>query len=220
VKILAIDTSSRRGSVALLDGDLVLVSLEEEARGAHAERLMPMIDELFARSGWSKTVLDRIAVDVGPGSFTGLRVGIAFAQGVSLGLKRPLFGVCGLEAICRAVPETLLGMRCAVLDARRQEAFVAAYDEAGREVLAPRVIPCSAVAGLGAAAFAGEAAVGLVPDELVYRSAWTDLPHAIWVAKVARELDETKQGAQPLYIRPADAIVPELPPSPLRLDGD
>jgi tRNA threonylcarbamoyladenosine biosynthesis protein TsaB len=86
-----------------LDGK-VLGALFHEELNAHAERVLGLIEELLASAGWTRGSLDRVAVGVGPGSFTGLRVGIALAQGIALGLARPLIGVGSLRAMASGLP--------------------------------------------------------------------------------------------------------------------
>src|SRR5687767_3343290 len=112
MRILGIESSSRRGSVALVENGVVLVSAAQERPNANAEALLPLIEQLLAEVGWSKNSLDRVGVGVGPGAFTGIRIGIALAQGIGLGLGRPVFGVGSLQAMARAVPRAHSGIRC------------------------------------------------------------------------------------------------------------
>ena len=85
-RVLGIETSSRRGTVALVEDGQVVASLGHDVPNGHAERMLGLVDQALAEAGWAKASLDRIAVGVGPGSFTGIRVGIALAQGLALGL--------------------------------------------------------------------------------------------------------------------------------------
>jgi tRNA threonylcarbamoyladenosine biosynthesis protein TsaB len=119
VRVLGIETSSARGSVALIEGSISVCALDHERANAHGESILPLIEEALARAGWNRTQLDRIAVGAGPGSFTGLRVGIAIAQGLSEGLGIPLVGVPSLRAMALAVPAEQEGCRCVLVDARR-----------------------------------------------------------------------------------------------------
>jgi tRNA threonylcarbamoyladenosine biosynthesis protein TsaB len=223
VRILGIETSTLRGSVALVEDGRTVAAADHSEPNAHAERILPLFDRLVAESGWAKASLDRIAVGIGPGSFTGLRVGIALAQGIALGLERPVFGVGSLEAMARGAPAHVPGLRCPVIDARRGELFLAVYDASGAEHAAPLVIATDAAAKtleeLCAGApkiLLGQAAVALAAD--VFRSAYTDLPHAVWVARAAADLPEGAAGAVPLYVRGPGVVLPDLPPSPL--DGN
>src|SRR5258706_8847589 len=91
MRLLGIETSSRRGSVALVENDRVVARAAHEKLNAHAEELARLLDEVIADSGWSRRSFDRVAVGMGPGSFTGVRVGVAFAEGIAVGLGIELF---------------------------------------------------------------------------------------------------------------------------------
>lgn len=221
MRVLALETSTRRGSVALLEDDRLVESAHHETLSAHAERVLSLIDELFARVGWNKGSLDRIGVGVGPGAFTGIRVGIALAQGLGLGLDRPVFGVGSLEAMAAAVPAELEGTRVALLDARRGEIFAAAFDRMGVPLAPIATLARDAVAA-SLAPFAGQpvVVVGEVGAELgltaLHRSPETDLPHAELTARLAAKRPADLATAAPQYVRDAGAVLPKLPPSPLR----
>jgi tRNA threonylcarbamoyladenosine biosynthesis protein TsaB len=218
VRIVAIETSSARGTIAFLDGVRVVSVRAHTTPNAHGEHLLRMVEEGRSESGWARSSIDRVAVGIGPGSFTGLRVGIAFAQGLAIGLRRPVFGIGSLRAMAEAAPGG--DLRCPVLDARRGEVFVGAYDARGVERLAPVALaPDAARLTLGALGspllLVGEGAPLLEGLGSAYRSPESDLPHAALVGRLAGVLSETSEGADPLYIRPVDAIRPKLPPSPL-----
>lgn len=123
MKLVAIDTSGPVIGVALLCGDDVRVRTERVARGAEA-RLVPWIQELAAEFGIALTALDGLAVGVGPGAFTGVRVGMATAAGLATALDRPLWGCDSLTPrAARVGPRAL-----ALLDARKGHVYAAAYD--------------------------------------------------------------------------------------------
>lgn len=102
--VLAIDTALTACQAALARDGAVVAPRSEAMERGHQERLAPMVAELFARVGVAPSVVDRVVVTVGPGSFTGLRVGIAFAKGVALGLGKPLIGVGTLQALASGAP--------------------------------------------------------------------------------------------------------------------
>lgn len=220
MRVLGIETSSERGSVALLDGETLVAFASHEEPQAHGERLPGLMDAVMAESGCSRGSIDRLAVGTGPGSFTGLRVGIAFAQGIALGLARPVVGVGSLRAMATSVPGNVAGARCAVLDARRGEAFVAAYSLDGGELFAPVVVPLDRVDAVLASSVTGEKvlcgtlASAIPSSNPVYRSSGSDRPSAEWTARLASTLTDLGP-ATAQYIRPADAIPPKMPPSPL-----
>jgi tRNA threonylcarbamoyladenosine biosynthesis protein TsaB len=221
VRCLGIETSSRRGSVALVQVEpqgvqVVGVRFHQEAN-RHGERILPLVDELLREAGWSLTSIDRVGVGVGPGSFTGLRIGVALSQGIGLGLGCPVVGVSSLRAMARAAPPHA-GPTAALLDARRGEYFLAVYDTAGMELHAPHVIPQlgaeQAIVALGGdtVRIVGEPAAewghGFSSDASM-------LPTATATATLAAELDPADAPALPVYVRAADAVKPSLPPSPL-----
>jgi tRNA threonylcarbamoyladenosine biosynthesis protein TsaB len=223
VRVLGIETSSRRGTVALVEAGRVIVWVATEAPGGHAPHLLGLVARVLAEAGWSKAAIDRIAVGTGPGSFTGIRVGIALAQGIALGLARPITGVGSLRAMSRPTPADVRGPRCAFVDARRGEVFGAEYDEVGNERRAPRALRREDAGAWLAQATApvvlGEVASTLGLESLPVRSELTDLPHAVGVALVGEEeAPESLENAGPVeavYVRPADAIRPNLPGFPL-----
>ena len=222
MRILGFETSTRRGSVSAVEDGRVLASAEHEVENAHAEQLIGLVERVLAEAGWTKSSLDRLAVGIGPGSFTGLRVGIALAQGIALGLDRPLAGIGSLRAMARGVPAEEPRLRVPVLDARRNELFVAAYGADHAAVLAPLAIPRATAQEELASLLRGQAFVlvgdgsSLLGADLPrIQRADLDLPHASWVAVLAGEVDPAAAVAEPEYVRGPGATLPNLPPSPL-----
>ena len=219
MRILGIETSSPRGSVALLDGEKAICCLEHDRENAHGESMLPLVEQALASAGWLRSQLDRIAVGVGPGSFTGLRVGIALALGLGEGLQIPVVGVPSLKAMALAVPAGRAGSRCVLVDARKGELFVAAYDASGAELLPVQLVAPAAVAGicqvLQNPVFVGNGAELAPAQAAVLRGPDTDYPHARWVALEGRTA-AVGGLVHPLYVRDAGAVVPRLPENPLR----
>jgi tRNA threonylcarbamoyladenosine biosynthesis protein TsaB len=137
--VLGFDTATRSTAVALrLTDGRTLQARDDpapEERPGHATRLLDMADELLAGAGIGWSALERIAVGHGPGTFTGLRVGVATARGLAQSLGVELVGVSSLRALAepRLRSERAGSRVLAVLDARRGEAFVAAYERTDRE---------------------------------------------------------------------------------------
>jgi tRNA threonylcarbamoyladenosine biosynthesis protein TsaB len=216
MRVLGIETSSRRGSIALFESGNPVITLCHEELNAHAERLLPLIERALDQAGWSRGAIERVAVGVGPGSFTGLRVGIALGQGIAVGLGIELVGVGSLRAMAAAVPESRPGTRWAVLDARRGELFAAAYDPAGVELSAPRTVEPAALGPLidSVSPSAPRVLVGEVMDVLnvegvdAFRSPEADLPHATQVALLGATAAPAEAGVEPLYVRDAGAKLP------------
>lgn len=220
MRILALETSSPRGSVTLTEGVTLVATEEHTEPNAHAERMLPLISRALERAGWSRASIDRIAVGVGPGSFVGLRVGVALAEGLSLGLGRPVVGVSSLSAILWALRREHAGPRAALLDARRGEVFCAAESANGESLLEPCALARDEV-GAALAAFgddlavAGEVTGALNLPQKWLRGALLDLPHAHAIAALARTSALSSEPILPQYVRDAGAVRPNLPPSPL-----
>jgi tRNA threonylcarbamoyladenosine biosynthesis protein TsaB len=216
MRVLGLETSSRRGSVALVEDGRVVLSRCHEDPGSHAEALLGMITAAVEAAGWDRRSIDRIGAGIGPGSFTGLRVGLALAQGLALGLGVPLIGVGSLQAMARGCPGDTV--RWPIVDARRGEVFCAAYGPAGDELVPPEAVGRHAVrarieaSGLGGVVL-GEVARELVPDRR--SGSDMDLPDAGWVAVLAGESAPDAGPVRPLYVRAPDAVLPVLPPHPL-----
>ena len=138
--LLAIDTAGPACAVALArenseGAEILARSVETIGRG-HAERLMPMIEATLASAGASFDDLTRIAVTTGPGSFTGIRVGVAAARGLALALGIPAVGIGSLDALALPIAMTRReGTVVAALDAKRGEIFAAAKDLASGALL-------------------------------------------------------------------------------------
>jgi|WetSurMetagenome_2_1015567.scaffolds.fasta_scaffold07874_5 tRNA threonylcarbamoyladenosine biosynthesis protein TsaB len=125
-KILAFDTSSVRGSVALLEGPELRAELRLNSLQTHSALLLSSIDFLLDRVGWRLADVNLVAVGIGPGSFTGIRIGIATALGLAESLSIPFAGVSGLDAIAQQFPYPN-GTVLAVLDAHRSQVYCGEY---------------------------------------------------------------------------------------------
>jgi tRNA threonylcarbamoyladenosine biosynthesis protein TsaB len=230
VKVLGIETSTTRISVALVDGDTLLgereVMVERNRTG-----LMPLVDELFTAVGIRPQALDAVAVGAGPGSFTGLRIGMATAKGIAFATARPLWAVSSLAVIAHGeLHRDPTGVVVAVLDARKGEVYAGAYKREGtRAILVgqERVLPPGELASFGATAraadervrFAGDA-LDAYPELSVLDGRWGITPTGAGVAALAlagAHVDVLVGGA-PTYIRPseAEARYPDGVPGALR----
>ncbi len=137
VRVLGIETSTSVCSVALVDAARVVAECTLDLGVHHSERLLPMVARLLEETGSELADLDGIAVGAGPGSFTGLRIGMGTAKGLCVGLGVPLVAVSTLEGLAlNAVAGTPV---CATLDARRGDVYAGVYrfDGRGRETLVP-----------------------------------------------------------------------------------
>jgi tRNA threonylcarbamoyladenosine biosynthesis protein TsaB len=201
------------------DGEVLHESqlgLSPQGRPLHATRLLEEVERAAAAAGGWEAV-DLIAVGLGPGTFTGLRVGISTARGLAVGLGLPVRGVCTLDALAAGIQESRGGEALAVLDGWRGEVFAALYDADGSRTWEPAVYRPEelvermaalpeppAVAGSGAVRFRQELAQGGVriadDSDPVHRVAGRH------VCALAASADgEDRDGLAPIYLRPPDA---------------
>lgn len=131
MKVLGIDTATMMGSIGLIDDEGAIAEYSLNIRATHSERLMPAIDRLLKDSGIMPKDIDGFAVSIGPGSFTGLRIGLATVKGLAMGWNKPAAAVSTLEALAfnLAYAEHLI---CPILDARKNEVYTAMFKSDGR----------------------------------------------------------------------------------------
>lgn len=211
MKLLALDTTMAACSVAVIDTDreLPLARNFVVMERGHAEALAPMVQQAMAEAGLAFRNLDRIAVTVGPGTFTGVRIGLAMARGLGLALGIPVIGIDTLTAIAaNALPAA--GTILVAADARKDEAYHALVDGTGQTIRPPAVGPLDAAAGgvtdgtlvIGTAA---EAVIAASGREGLVRSPAGDLPEAAAFVRLAAGLPDPAAMPLPLYLRAPDA---------------
>ena len=153
--ILAIESTAKAASAALCRDWEILAHSYQRTALTHSATLLPMIDDMLKNSGTDKTAIDAVAVAHGPGSFTGVRIGVATAKGLCWGLDRPAIGVSTLEAMAHLalfVPEgTVI---CPAMDARRSQIYNALFRMEGGKPA--RITPDRAIAAADLAAEAAE----------------------------------------------------------------
>jgi len=206
--VLGLDTCLNACSVAVTDDGRLLAHLSEVMARGHQERLAPMAERAMAEAGLPFSRIERVGVTVGPGSFTGLRVGLAFAKGLGAALSIPVVGVGTLEALAAEAD----GLVFAAIDARREQVYLQAF-EAGRALMAPDVLRVE-VAAARVVELAQGRAVTLVgsggplladvaPGARLVPAEGVD---ARQVARLAQARAATP--ARPLYLRAPDAKLP------------
>lgn len=217
MKLLAFDTALNACSVVvfdLCDGGTIVRS-RAMSRG-HAEALMPMIDGTMRDAGVRFPDIDRFAVTIGPGGFTGLRVGLAAGRGLALATGRPLVGVGTLHALAHSALSLLPsshGSFMIVRDARRGEVQCQTFDEFGTPLDAPRtMLPAMAAAGITGSRplLVGDGAslvIAELPTARVRQAICVDIDHVdpVRLASLAASLPVPDRLPGPLYLRPADA---------------
>jgi tRNA threonylcarbamoyladenosine biosynthesis protein TsaB len=216
MRVIAIDTALAACSAAVLDtalGGIIASESLPMIRG-HAEALMPLLRRVMAEAGTSFADIDRIAVTTGPGSFTGLRVGIAAARGIALAAGTPIVGLSTLSAY--AAPHMAADDRfpvVAAIDARHAHVYLQVFAPGGRTLSLPRLAPLNDAVHAAAetsACIVGSAAQA-VADALIDADATPMLvdarpaPDIAWVARVGAVLPEGQSPPKPQYLRAPDA---------------
>jgi tRNA threonylcarbamoyladenosine biosynthesis protein TsaB len=229
--ILGLDTALSACSAAVYDtstGELPARRLEEMHIG-HAERLPLMVRDVVQAAGVGFPAIDRIAVTVGPGTFTGVRIGLAFACGLGLALGKPVVGVSTLRAVAANVKDNIETLPIAVvIDARRGGVYLQIFaadltplSEPGAMTLAlaAAALPSSPLIVSGSGASLLESA-GRGRCRNLRLFSGLPFPDAAMVARLAAGM-EAGPPPRPLYLRPSDARLPEpsLPPSGLTIEA-
>lgn len=201
--LLAFDTSGPHCTVVLAqpDGAVTAYGSEEIGRG-HAERLMGLVDHVMGEAGADWTALTRIGCTTGPGSFTGLRVGLAAAKGLALALGKPGIGVSVFQVLARQVHHE--GQPFIVVqDARREQLYVQHFNGARQALNPPAVISAGELPGDVSIVFGTGALIAQThrPDLTVLDGTTHPLPQAL----VACCWDAEDAPLTPLYLRSADA---------------
>ncbi|PZR31762.1 tRNA (adenosine(37)-N6)-threonylcarbamoyltransferase complex dimerization subunit type 1 TsaB [Caulobacter segnis] len=208
--ILSIDTCLGASSVAIVAGDHVLAARSEPMTRGHQERIGVIAREAAAEAGVAFTALERIGVTVGPGSFTGLRVGLAFAKGLATALSIPCVGVTTLEAMAHGVE----GFVAAVLDARMEQVYIQVF-AGGVALMAPDALSVGEAAARLAELYSGGPAtlIGsgapLLADALSGAKVLTPAaPDPVAIARLAASRPAPTHSPRPLYLRAPYATLP------------
>ncbi|MCW9035509.1 MAG: tRNA (adenosine(37)-N6)-threonylcarbamoyltransferase complex dimerization subunit type 1 TsaB [Rhodospirillales bacterium] len=217
MKILALDTATNACSVALrFNGELKARLFEEMPRG-QSEALVPMVLDCLEQGGTTFEELDALAVTIGPGAFTGLRIGLSTARALALAAKLPLIGVTSLEAVAHGISEDERKDHniLVVLDAKRSDVYCQIFDNQLSPTSEPQTFLPEELPGLtgdGPLLLVGDYAprLGNIFPEAVLSQA-NGLPDAAIVAQLAEQKGLPKEVIQidPLYIRPPDAKLPK-----------
>jgi len=223
MKILAIDTAAQTGSVALLDGQTLVAESLVNVRATHSELLLEQIDQALRLAGLLLTELDLIAAVRGPGSFTGLRIGLATANALAKALGLKLIGVSSLQQLAMNLPLCPVPI-CAFLDARKKEVYTGMFEwvDGQPQALGPEQVLPPEVAlkqMSGPVAFVGDGVLQyrfLIDEILGDRAILPALCHhqaragavATLAARTYQEkIQDFSTALAPVYIRPSDAEI-------------
>lgn len=220
--LLAFDTAQGALSAAIVDGGRELAHHFELRTRGHAEELMGVIEAVLAQAKLAPADLTALAVTIGPGTFTGLRVGLAAARGLALARALPLVGLTTLEVVAEPVEAAADEVIAAVFDARRGEVYLQCFDAARAALTEPMIValeeigdhvPGSRIVAVGTGA-------GLLIEQLADRplvckvtdaAAQPDARHLARMAETrlrAHGPDRYRRAPEPLYLRAPDAKLP------------
>jgi tRNA threonylcarbamoyladenosine biosynthesis protein TsaB len=216
MRVLAIDTALSACAAAVLDTNHAAVTASRSipmTRG-HAEAVMPLIARVMDEAGIEFAQLDRIAVTTGPGSFTGLRVGISAARGIALAAGKPAVGLSTLAGFAAPhIAESDASSVVAAIDARHEHVYLQVFGPGGRTVVAPRIAPLreavkaalaspARIVGSGANMVAALWPRTEPPPVLVEQLAAPDIG---WIARLGAAAADGHGPPKPLYLRAPDA---------------
>lgn len=220
--VLGIDTAGPAGSVALVEAGEVLASLYVRRSSTFSRPVLRSIDRLFDWTGCALADLGGLAVNVGPGAFTGIRVGLAMAQGLAMASGKPLVGCSAFEALVAMAPGWE-GAICPVLNAYKGEVYAALYHRLGRqvrqvrpgmlvtpEILCTLVMERTLFLGSGVQAYGAVLTAALGERAVCVDIGLEEVGLAVSVARVGQARLQEAEAAtlpfpRPLYIRSADA---------------
>ncbi|MCX5882102.1 MAG: tRNA (adenosine(37)-N6)-threonylcarbamoyltransferase complex dimerization subunit type 1 TsaB [Deltaproteobacteria bacterium] len=224
MRILAVDTSTRSCSVAVVDGNDLLAEVTSGNGQTHSRHLMAMIDSALGLAGLNLSMTDGLAFTSGPGSFTGLRIGISTILGLSAATRKPIAGISGLDALAMqaATPDMTI---CPLIDGRRNEVYCARYrwvnGELVKEVAEQVLSPELAITGLNSPVlFAGNGAQlyqALIRDRMGDAARFAPncqntlrASTVAWISMKRFEIGDVDDiyRFKPMYIRRSDAKIP------------
>ncbi len=223
--ILSIDTSTPSASAAIVDDGRILAECMLSGQKNHSERLLQIVDRLFDWTGIARESIDCIAVSVGPGSFTGLRVGISTAQGLAFALDKPLAGVPTLEVVASQATGGD-GFVSPMIDARKQQVYASLYRSTGGvlEQVQPATVldpvawvesltQPAVLIGAGAAVYSERIAACAAAKSCIVAPEHLGIPRASTLAILAQAQYACCAGrpelVSALYVRPPDAFISE-----------
>jgi tRNA threonylcarbamoyl adenosine modification protein YeaZ len=214
MRVLAIDTALEACSAAVLERGIITASETLPMARGHAEALMPLIARVMDLAEIEFAELDRIAVTTGPGSFTGLRVGISATRGIALAAGKPAIGLSTLAAFgAPLIAEDDSTNVVAAIDARHDNVYLQVFGAGGRTLVAPRIATLRdavRAAMTGPARIVGTAAAQVAaawpkgsdpPLQVEQRRA----PDIVWIARLGAAANEGYGPPKPLYLRAPDA---------------
>ena len=215
MRVLGIDTALAACSAAVLDTSAGITATQTLDMGrGHAEALMPLVARVMDQAGIEFAEIDRVAVTTGPGSFTGLRVGISAARGIALAAGKPAVGLSTLAGFAAPlIAEDDNSNVVAAIDARHEHVYIQVFGPGGRTLVSPRIASlrdavraaisgAARIIGSGAGLLAAAWPRGVEPPLLVDKRSAPDIA---WIARLGAAAAEGHGPPRPLYLRAPDA---------------
>lgn len=218
--VLGIETSTKTGSVAVVAETSLVAEYTLNIEITHSERLMATVDRVLTDAGISLSTIDGFAVAIGPGSFTGLRVGLSTIKGLSLATGKPVAAVPTLRALAGNLPYAAYPV-CPLLDARKNEVYAALYRQEERglvQVMEEQAIPLAGLAqAIGektlftgeASGLYGDAIRELLGDRALFAPRAARVPSAASVAEIGRAMIKRGNTVDPDSLTPRYVRRPE-----------
>ena len=209
MKILAIDTSTKAGSVCLLNNDEIIGELYFNLEKTHSERILPIIDYLLKFSKTDINEIDLFVSGIGPGSFTGIRIGLSIAKGFSFALKKPLIGVSSLDALANDV--YVKDEFISIIEGRNNEFFYAIFKRENQDLVLKSDYLCGTINELPQKRYAvilinKKEQTQEFPFERVIKGQL--FAHNFGIIGYNKYLkNEIATDVNPLYIKPSDAEI-------------
>ncbi|HYL47893.1 MAG TPA: tRNA (adenosine(37)-N6)-threonylcarbamoyltransferase complex dimerization subunit type 1 TsaB [Stellaceae bacterium] len=224
MKVLGLDSAGSQCAIAVLDGGRVAAARAEAMAHGQAERLVPLIAETLAAADIAPAALDFIAVTTGPGSFTGIRIGLAAARGLALATGRTAIGVGVFDAYAASVPPAARQGRALVVavESKREEFYLQSFTTAGPALAPPAQVHARDLATWlppGPLLLAGDAAERLrakVTARDIAVAPGTNAVDATWVARLGRQQANggVIEPPRPFYLRAPDTTAPRRATAP------
>lgn len=229
---LALDSAGSACSVAVSLGEEVVAEQRVDTMHGQAEALVPLVDKVMREAGLAPAALDLVAATVGPGSFTGIRAGLAAARGIALATGARLLGVTSFDAVAVGVaqsncPETRFLL--VALESRREDLYVQFFDPHGDALCEPAAImpfmfrqAVAATIGANPLLVAGDAAqraaaaLAQRPDTAVLEDSAPGAVGTLRAGLRLLRLGSAADAPRPLYLRPPDVRLPKIPQKPSR----
>lgn len=214
MRVLVIDTALEACTAAVFEGDVALAVRSERMARGHSERLGGFVRDAVADAGGGFGAIERIGVTVGPGSFTGLRVGLAFAQGLGAALDRPVVGISTLAALAWTA-DAGAGRSAAVIDARRGQVYLQMFHD-GRPLSPPQAMSTEEAGAILGGTNGSWRLTGSGAELLDGGAGGEHTPSPMALAFLTTSADPATHPPHPLYLRAPDAIPPTRLPGQAR----